>query len=85
MHVGINGILRSKSENDLKESTNNIINMNNKLKQLCQENNFAFIDNFQITSNDLWKDGFYLVEENKVLLASSLINNLFYFLPSTQV
>ena len=26
-----------------------------KLKQLYQENNFAVIDNFQITSNDPWK------------------------------
>ena len=35
----------------------NTKSINDTLKQLCQENNFAFIDGFQITSNKLWKDG----------------------------
>ena len=57
--------------------------INNKLKQLCQGNNFAFIDNFQITSNDLRKDGTPSVEDGKVLLASNFIDNFNYFLCNT--
>ena len=61
----------------------NTKNINNKLKQLCQGNNFAFPDNFQITSNGLWEDGTHLVEVGKVSLASNFVDNFNYFLRNT--
>ena len=65
-------------------SLRTFMNINEELQQLYQENNFGFIDSFQITTNDLWKDGIYLVEDGKVLLPSNFINKLNYFSRKTQ-
>ena len=48
------------------------------LQLICQEHNFVYIDNSNITVDDLWKDGIHLVDSGK----QKLSNNLLYFLNS---
>ena len=41
---------------------------------------FCFIDNRAISEKDLWKDGIYLIEIGRVIVASNLSNYLNIFL-----
>ena len=41
---------------------------------------FCFIDNRAISEKDLWKDGIYLIESGRVIVASNLSNYLNIFL-----
>ena len=41
---------------------------------------FCFIDKRAISEKDLWKDGIYLIESGRVIVASNLSNYLNIFL-----
>ena len=57
-----------------------ILEINEKLKDKCKVNGFVYIDNGNITSENLWKDGTYLNETGSILLANNFIDYLKDFL-----
>ena len=58
----------------------NIDQINEAIKELCDENNFVFIDHQKITSNDLWVDGIHLTNSGKAILARDFTVKLNEFL-----
>ena len=58
----------------------NIDQINEAIKELCDENNFVFIDHQKITSNDLWEDGIHLTNSGKTILARDFTVKLNEFL-----
>lgn len=54
--------------------------LNEKLHEECVKNGFHFIDNADVDSRDLWKDGVHMVESGKAIVANNIIDNLKYFL-----
>ena len=55
-------------------------NMNEKLRKICQENGFHFIDNGNISIEHIWTDGVHLLESGKVIIANNLIRHFNNFL-----
>ena len=61
-----------------------------RMKQICEENGYFFIDNSNIEIKDLWKDGIYLLESGKTKLAENFIyffyisSRLFFRSPHTR-
>ena len=53
----------------LTRTSFNISQINEAIKELCHKNNFVFIDQQSITSNDLWVDGIHLTNSGKAILA----------------
>ena len=47
--------------------------VNNSSHEECVKNGFYFIDNSAVTERDLWKDGVYMVESGKCLVANNFI------------
>ena len=62
--------------------TNNEYRMaiNNKISQLCRENNFKFINNNSITEKHLYRDDLHLLYSGKIILANNIINTINDFL-----
>ena len=54
--------------------------VNDSLHEECVKNGFYFIDNSAVTERDLWKDGVYMVESGKCLVANNFICHLNNFL-----
>ena len=46
------------------------------LKQICEENEYFFIDNSNIEIRNLWKDGIHLLESGETKLAENFIHFL---------
>ena len=61
-----------------------------RMKQICEENGYFFIDNSNIEIKDLWKDGIYLLESGKTKLAENftyffyISSRLFFRSPHTR-
>ena len=56
-------------------------NVHVKLTNFCQCNNISIIDNRNIRSNHLYKDGLHLIEDGKRLLGNNFVsglNNMYY-------
>ena len=45
---------------------------------------FEFIENNQITANDLWKDSIHLAESGKIFLARNLLDAINIFVCNSQ-
>ena len=62
--------------------TNNEYRMaiNNRISQLCRENNFKFINNNSITEKRLYRDDLHLLYSGKIILANNVINTINDFL-----
>ena len=54
--------------------------INNKISQLCRENNFKFINNNSITEKHLYRDDLHLLYSGKIILANNIINTINDFL-----
>ena len=54
--------------------------LNNVLKEKCKNIGFSFLQHHDIKKKYFWRDGTYLLECGKVLLAKHFINYLNYFL-----
>ena len=57
-------------------SENILIDYNRLLKNLCDVNGYFYIDNGNITRNQLFKDGLHLLENGKQLLAQNFVTNI---------
>ena len=82
--INIGKLCKEKGVNDVlisgiicrrnKYWNNKVIATNKILKQLCIEHQFTFIENENISVEQLWKDGIHLLESGKVILANNFIN-----------
>ena len=74
---GVNEILISslicRSSHHLNSK---VTKVNDILKDLCYNEGFGFINNINITSQYLWKDGLHLIEAGKVILANNFIHSI---------
>ena len=50
--------------------------MNNALWNKCQTSGYHFIDNNNITTEKLWKDGFYLANSGKGIIIKNFVQSL---------
>ena len=50
--------------------------VNTQTANLCEENNYGFIDHSKTNSSHLYDNGWYLLESGKIILAKSIINCL---------
>ena len=57
-----------------------IRNLNGVLYIACTKYGFHFVNNGAISKCDLWKDGIYLLETGKAIIASNVISRINYFL-----
>ena len=74
--VFVSGILKCSRVNP-----DRINKINELLLTKCQQKNFIYIDNNNITEQHLWKDGLHLKEDGKIILAKNYlhyINNFLY-------
>ena len=58
----------------------NIGQINEAIKELCHKNNSVFIDNQNITSNDLWVDDIHLTNSGKAIFARDFVEEVNEFL-----
>ena len=58
-----------------------IKNLNNTLRNRCQTSGYHFIDNNNITTGKLWKDGLHLTNSGKGIIT----NNFVWFLNSGHI
>ena len=54
---------------------NILIDYNRLLKNLCDVNVYFYIDNGNITRNQLFRDGLHLLENGKQLVAQNFVTN----------
>ena len=57
--------------------------VNEKISFLCNNNNFIFVDNSNISSIHLFDDGLHLVESGRCILANNVIDQINNFFIST--
>ena len=57
-----------------------ISSVNQRISNICRDNSFVFIDNNNIPTSSLFRDGLHLLEIRKRILANNLIDNLNNFL-----
>ena len=57
-------------------SENILIDYNRLLKNLCDVNGYFYIDNGNITRNQLFRDGLHLLENGKQLLAQNFVTDV---------
>ena len=50
--------------------------VNDKLQELCQQHNFTYISNDEITREFLGEDGVHLLEDGVEILAGNFVNNI---------
>ena len=75
MKVFISGILKNNRINDFITQE-----VNRKIYDDCQKEDYSFIINDGIGSNDLFKDGLHLLDSGKQSLANNFIFNINSFL-----
>ena len=75
MKVFISGILKNNRINDFITQE-----VNRKIYDDCQKEDYSFIINDDIGSNDLFKGGFHLLDSGKQNLANNFIFNINRFL-----
>ena len=78
--VGVTRILISRIVVNNKLTSAYISSVNQRICNLCRENSFVFIDNNNIPTRSLFRDGLHLLEIGKRILANNLIGNLNNFL-----
>ena len=62
-----------------------MINLNNPVKVLCQKHGYSFIDNSNISSENLWQDGLHLNSSGKGILLNNYVatlNDNYFLVPS---
>ena len=58
----------------------NIVDINQKLKEICLQNNFEFIEHRLITPDHLWTDGIHLLDSGKEILGNNFVDSINDFL-----
>ena len=77
---GITRILISGIVVNNKLTSAYISSVNQRISNMCQDNSFVFIDNNNIPTSSLFRDGLHLLEIGKRILANNFIDNLNHFL-----
>ena len=67
LHVGVNDLLNDESQDS-------------SISNMCRDNSFVFIDNNNVPTSSLFRDGLHLLEVGKRILANNFIDNLNNFL-----
>lgn len=73
---GIQKILISGLIFTTRYSENILIHFNTLLKNICDLEGYFYIDNGNITRNELFRDGLHLLENGKQLLAQNFVTNV---------
>ena len=78
--AGVTRILISGIVVNKKLTSSYISSVNQRVSNMCRENSFVFIDNNNIPTSSLFRDGLHLLEIGKRILANNFIDNLKNFL-----
>ena len=78
--AGVTRILISGIVVNKKLTSLYISSVNQRISNMCRDNAFVFIDNSNIPTSSLFRDGLHLLEIGKRVLANTFIDNLNSFL-----
>ena len=78
--AGVTRILISGTVVNKKLTSAYISSVNQLISNMCRNNSFVFIDNNNIPTSGLFRDGLHLLEMGKRILANNFIDNLNNFL-----
>ena len=78
--AGVTRILISEIAVNNKLTIAFISSINQLISNMCRDNSFVFIDNNNIPTASLFRDGLHLLEIGKRILANNFIDNLNNFL-----
>ena len=65
-----------------------IYHLENSIKELCQKHGYSFIDNCNVSSENLWQDGLHLNHSGKGVLLSNYVvtlNDSYFLGPSFHI
>ena len=78
--AGVKRVLISGIVVNNKLTSAYISSVNQRISDMCRDNSFVFIDNNNIPTSSLFRDGLRLLEVGKRILANNFIDNLNNFL-----
>ena len=78
--AGVKRVLISGIVVNNKLASAYISSLNQRISNMCRDNSFVFIDNNNIPTSSLFRDGLHLLEVGKRILANNFIDNLNNFL-----
>ena len=78
--AGVTRILISGIVVNKKLTSAYISSVNQRISNMCRDKSFVFIDNNNIPTSSLFRDGLHLLEMGKRILANNFIDNLNNFL-----
>ena len=78
--AGVKRVLVSGIVVNNKLTSAYISSVNQRISNMCRDNSFVFIDNNNILTSSLFRDGLHLLEVGKRILANNFIDNLNNFL-----
>ena len=78
--AGVTRILISGIVVNKKLTSAYISSLNQRISNMCRDNSFVFIDNDNIPTSSLFRDGLHLLEIGKRVLANNFLDNLNNFL-----
>ena len=78
--AGVKKVLVSGIVVNNKLTSAYISSVNGRISNMWRDNSFVFIDNNNIPTSNLFRDGLHLFEVGKRILANNFINNLNNFL-----
>ena len=78
--AGVKRVLISGIVVNNKLTSAYISSVNQRISNMCRDNSFVFIDNNNIPTSSLLRDGIHLLEVGKSILANNFIDNLNNFL-----
>ena len=78
--AGVKMVLVSEIVVNNKLTNAYISSVNQRISNMCRDNSFVFIDNNNIPTSSLFRDGLHLLEVGKRILANNFIDNLNNFL-----
>ena len=82
--AGVKRVLISGIVVNNKLTSAYISSVNQRISNMCRDNSFVFIDNNNIPTPSLFRDGLHLLEVGKRILANNFIDNLNRFLRTRQ-
>ena len=82
--AGVKRVLISGIVVNNKLTSAYISSVNQRISNMCRDNSFVFIDNNNILTSSLFRDGLHLLEVGKRILANNFIDNLNRFLRTRQ-
>ena len=84
-NFGLKQIIISGLTLTTRLKANLIYQLNKSIKELCQKHGYSFIDNSNVSSENLWQDGLHLNNSSKGVLLNNYIvtlNDSYFLGPS---